>query len=430
MARKKKYKKYDPAIKAAIAMTGRVDLFPHLNIPRMTALHWIKHGFDDVSDPMLESMINALNEVKAEHLDARRSLAEKESIIALLLETNKILGFQMRWKHIDSSEKKLRILSALEEAMKTARRDACLLTLGLSLSRYKRWRRERRGCAVTGVKSCPRGSANQLTSKEIQTMRNLVTSKDFSHFPIRSLHFYAKREALLVCSYSTWRKYIDHFNWKRPRKQIRERKRRIGIRAKHPNEIWHLDVSYFILPNKTKLFIQAIIDNYSRYVIAWQVMESYDGSKTGELLRQAIEKTTKPRKGKKMRLIVDGGGENRSQSVNLLEGRGHFRKQVARFEISFSNSMVETLFRSLKHNYLFHQEIRSLVNLKKHADFWFREHNEIIPHSSFNGETPAERFRKTWTKENEIRILVRQHEAIKLRIQENQKIFCESCEIE
>jgi hypothetical protein len=33
MAKSRKYKKYDPAIKAAVAMTGRIDLFPHLEIP-------------------------------------------------------------------------------------------------------------------------------------------------------------------------------------------------------------------------------------------------------------------------------------------------------------------------------------------------------------------------------------------------------------
>jgi len=393
-----KYKKYDPAIKAAIAMTGRIDLFPHLNIPRMTALHWVEHGCDDVGDPTLESIIGAINELKNESTESAQSLAEKESIISLLLETYKILGFQIHWKHIDSTEKKLKILNAAEKAMNAATREACLSTLGLSLSRYKRWRRERRGCGVTGVRSCPRGSVNQLTSKEIQTMRRLVTSNDFSHFPIRLLHYYAKRENLLMCSYSTWRKYIDHYKWKRPRKQMRERKRRIGLRAKNPNEIWHLDVSYFILPDKTKLFIQAI-------------------------------ETTSSSKEKNLRLIVDEGGENRSQSVSHLEERGHFRKQVARFEISFSNSMVETLFRSLKHNYLFHREIRSLASLKRHVDFWRKEHNEKIPHSSFKGETPLERFQKTWSKENEIRILVRQQQAVKLRIQENQKIFCESCEV-
>ncbi|MCB0408092.1 MAG: DDE-type integrase/transposase/recombinase [Bdellovibrionales bacterium] len=427
MSKSRRYKKYDPAIKAAIAMTGRIDLFPHLEIPRMTAKHWVQHGGDAIDDPITESMIEALNDLRIESLEVQKRLAEKDAIIRLLMETYQTLGFEIRWKHIDEPQKKIKILDAIETAMKTARRNACLSALGLSLSRYKRWRRERRGCSIENVKSCPRGNANQLTPKEILTMRELVTSKKFSHYPIRSLHFYAKREGLLVCSYSTWRKYIDHFKWKRPRKKHRKRKRKVGIRATQPNEIWHLDVSYFILPNKTKLYIQAIIDNYSRYVIAWQVMDSYDGSKTGELLKKAIGLTTNP-SNKKLRLIVDGGGENRSKSVNKLEERGHFNKQVARFEISFSNSMVETLFRSLKHNYLFHQEIRSLTSLKKHVDFWFKEHNEKIPHTAFNGETPAEKFKNSWTEEKEIRILVRQQEAVKLRIKENQKIFCESCE--
>ena len=279
MPRNHKYKRYDPAVKAAIAMTGWIDLFPHLEIPRMTALHWVKSGSDLITDPAQESMVVALNDSKIEIEELKRNLAEKESIIRLLIEAFRVMGFELRWKHVDSSERKLKALNAIETAMKSAARDVCLSALGLSLSRYKRWRRERRGCEIVGVKSCPRGNANQLTPKEIQTMRDLVTSKEFSHYPIRSLHFFAKREGILVCSYSTWRKYIDHFKWRRARKQFRERKKRVGLRAKRPNEIWHVDVSYFILPDKTKLFIQAIIDNYSRLVVAWQVLDSYDGSK-------------------------------------------------------------------------------------------------------------------------------------------------------
>ncbi len=392
-----KYEKYSPIVKTIISVTGRIDLFPHLKIPRMTALQWVKNGYAGIEDPIIDPLLEIINELKNESADAKRNLAQKESIINLLQESYKILGFRIHWKHIDSIDKKLKILNSIEVAMRKSQRKDCLLELGLSLSRYKRWRRERAGCDLVGVKSCPRGSANQLTPKEILIMKNLVTSKEFSHFPIRSLHFYAKRKGLLFCSYSTWRKYIDHFKWKRLRKKFRERKQRIGLRAKFPNEIWHLDVSYFILPDKTKLFIQAIIDNYSRYVIAWQVMDSYDGSKTGELLQKAIEVATKPRQGEKLRLIVDGGGENRSRQVNNLEDDGHFKKQVARFEISYSNSMVETLFRSLKHNYLFHQEIRSLLSLRKHVDFWFTEHNEKIPHTAFSGETPRERFQTITT---------------------------------
>jgi hypothetical protein len=134
-------------------------------------------------------------------------------------------------------------------------------------------------------------------------------------------------------------------------------------------------------------------------------------------------------KEKDLRLIFDGGGENRSNEVTTLQGVGHFRRQVARFEISSSNAMVETLFRSLKHNYLFHQRIIGLASLKHHVDFWFKDHNERIPHTAFEGETPFERFNQTWNRECEIRILLRHEEAVKLRIKENQKIFCDECEV-
>jgi transposase InsO family protein len=309
--------------------------------------------------------------------------------------------------------------------VKTARRSICLATLDLSLSRFKRWKRERKGCAVSDLKNCPKYSPNQLTFQEIQLMGDFVTSEKYSHFPIRSLQLYTQRKGLLFCTYSSWTKYISLYGWLRPRKKKRKKCIRIGIRAKHPNEIWHIDVSHFIFPNGQKAFIQVVIDNFSRYVLAWQVLSSYDGAKTAALLEQALKRSTR----QKLRLVVDGGSENKGPGVEGLELDGAFTKQVARFEISYSNSMVEALFRQLKNNYLYSQKIDSVKSLTKHAKFWFREHNDVIPHTAFEGETPLERFKENWDKDEEVRILVRHEEAIKLRISHNQKVFCKLCEV-
>lgn len=154
-----------------------------------------------------------------------------------------------------------------------------------------------------------------------------------------------------------------------------------------------MDLSYFILPNNQKLYIQAIIDNYSRFVLAWQVLESYDGLKTAALLEQALKKARDSKtRDKKLRLIVDGGSENKNSNVKEVEDQSDLRKQEARFEISFSNSMIEAVFRSMKHNYLFSQNIRNFKTLVKHVNFWFKEHNDVMPHTAFNGETPDELF--------------------------------------
>ena len=79
--------------------------------------------------------------------------------------------------------------------------------------------------------------------------------------------------------------------------------------------------------------------------------------------------------------------------------------------------MVKALFGSLKHNYLYHKEIKSRQALTKNVDIWFRLHNEEIPHTAFSGETPREHFENAWNQKEEIRILFRHQEAIKLRIE-------------
>lgn len=203
MSGKRKYKKYAPWIRAAISATGRPDLFPDLGIPRTTANYWIKRGYI-IDDPMVEALTNAINMTKEELEETRSALIEKESLRVLIKEIFIAFGFSLRWKHLDSKEIKSQILDAVENALISASRDSCLQTIDLSLSRYKKWRRERRGCGIQELKTCPKGKGNQLTFQEVQIMKNLVTSKRYAHFPVLSLHYFAKREKLLFASYSTW----------------------------------------------------------------------------------------------------------------------------------------------------------------------------------------------------------------------------------
>ncbi len=36
-----------------------------------------------------------------------------------------------------------------------------------------------------------------------------------------------------------------------------------------PNELWHTDVMYFVMPNQEKLFVIGYLDDYSHYVVSW-----------------------------------------------------------------------------------------------------------------------------------------------------------------
>ncbi len=82
---------------------------------------------------------------------------------------------------------------------------------------------------------------------------------------------------------------MREFNLRRPGVRLYPQKPKIGIRALARNQIWHVDVSVFRIVNDARVFIQAIIDNASRYVLAWQVTQDYGGANTKELIETALE---------------------------------------------------------------------------------------------------------------------------------------------
>ena len=142
-------------------MTGRIDIFPEMDIPRMTALYWVRKGIE-LDDPILLPLIQVINESTSSAQSLQDEKQALDGLNGLLHNVFERAGFQLGWKHVDDSRIKSNILDAIETAMKVAPRERCLKEIGLSLSRYKRWRRERRECGITGIKSCPRGNANQL----------------------------------------------------------------------------------------------------------------------------------------------------------------------------------------------------------------------------------------------------------------------------
>jgi hypothetical protein len=61
-------------------------------------------------------------------------------------------------------------------------------------------------------------------------------------------------------------------------------------------------------------------------------------------------------------------------------------------DLSFSNSLIEAWWRSLKHNWLFLHQLDSVAAVRRHVALYVKEHNATIPHSAFRGQTPDEMY--------------------------------------
>src|ERR1700686_2828396 len=71
---------------------------------------------------------------------------------------------------------------------------------------------------------------------------------------------------------------------------------------------------------------------------------------------------------------------------------GVLRRLLAFTELKFSNSMIEAWWRSLKHQWLFLPSLDSVTTIRRLVAFYVDEHNRVLPHSAFHGQTPDEMY--------------------------------------
>jgi hypothetical protein len=65
---------------------------------------------------------------------------------------------------------------------------------------------------------------------------------------------------------------------------------------------------------------------------------------------------------------------------------------LAQGAVSFSNSMIEAFWRSLRHAWLYLHNLDNTATLRRLIAFYVRAHNETMPHAAFNGQTPDEMY--------------------------------------
>ena len=88
----------------------------------------------------------------------------------------------------------------------------------------------------------------------------------------------------------------------------------------------------------SKAYLHAVIDNFSRRVLAWRVNDPFIPAVTAELLIEAGREI----EDGKPHVLVDGGVENYNSAVDKLVDSGVLKRILAQTEIRYSNSLIES----------------------------------------------------------------------------------------
>ncbi len=133
-----------------------------------------------------------------------------------------------------------------------------------------------------------------------------------------------------------------------------------------------------------------MIDNFSRRILAWRVAETSAPVNSVAVLLDASRAAT-PSETTPV-VLADAGVENVNAQVDDLITTGVLRRVLAFTELKFSNSMIEAWWRSLKHQWLFLHSLDNVTTVRRLVAFYVDEHNRVLPHSAFRGQTPDEMY--------------------------------------
>ena len=256
------------------------------------------------------------------------------------------------------------------------------------------------------------------------TIKTLVMSPEYRHISTGRLAVLAQRLGRVFAAPATWYKLVRERGWRRPRMRVHPRRPKDGVRATEPDELWHVDTTVIRLIDGTKVYLHAVIDNFSRRILAWRVSERFEFSTTVSILREAahgaISAEDLPT------LVADAGVENVNAGVDELIESGLFRRVLALRDVTFSNSMIEAWWRILKYQWLFLNTLDSCATVRRLVAFYVTSHNSEIPHSAFRGQTPDEMY---YGRGQEIpeRLEVARHRARVARVETNREASCRQC---
>jgi putative transposase len=157
-----------------------------------------------------------------------------------------------------------------------------------------------------------------------------------------------------------------------------------GLNIDRPNQVWTADITYIPM-RRGFMYLVAVMDWYSRKVLAWRLSNTLDSSFCIEALRDALQ-----RYGTPDIFNTDQGTQFTSEAftsvlqehtINIsMDGRGRVQ----------DNIFIERLWWTLKYQYLYLHSFDTGTELRKGLLQWFTFYNHERFHQALDNQTPDE----------------------------------------
>jgi len=147
-----------------------------------------------------------------------------------------------------------------------------------------------------------------------------------------------------------------------------------GVVINHMNQVWQIDITY-LRTEHGFIYLNALIDVYSRYVVAWTLSNSLDQESCIRSLDKALYDHPKP----EIINSAQGSQFTSDQRVRFLQ-ENVIKVSMSGKGRSNDNAHIERLWRTLKHESCILNGARSVGDYKKLLPEFINWYNYHRPH--------------------------------------------------
>lgn len=154
-----------------------------------------------------------------------------------------------------------------------------------------------------------------------------------------------------------------------------------GVQIERVNHVWSADITYIPL-QQGFIYLVAVIDWWSRYVLSWAVSITLDGAFGLEALETAL------RRGRPEIFNTDQGAQFTSRAFTERLRQGAIQISMDGRGRALDNVFVERLWRSVKYEEVYLREYNTVREARQGLGYYFAFYNDERLHQALGYRTP------------------------------------------
>lgn len=158
-----------------------------------------------------------------------------------------------------------------------------------------------------------------------------------------------------------------------------------GLTLTGPNHVWGVDITYIRLATGW-LYLVAVLDWFSRYVLSWALSDSLELAFVLEAMHQALAQATP-----QICNSDQGSHFTSPQYIAILQTAGVIPSMDGKGR-ALDNIFTERLWRSVKYEEVYLHDYASPRQARHGLDTYFRFYNHDRPHQALQYRTPADLY--------------------------------------